>query len=146
MNALEKRMYHWVIISPEQHKTLQDCVAEEYRSHFPPGMRLPAGDILHHIDDASSFVDHVKYPRVLHPEWTKSLPVVGKLDWQREKPHHDHWQCAEGHTYDSCLCHTGGLVHWGQDESIYGCKSLPSSGWIIAGKNVLCPKSDGQGW
>ena len=113
-------------------------------------MKLSTGEIVHHMDDANCFEDAVTYPRVLHPLWTEAVvdpeAVVDLLDWYRIKPPLNEWNCLEGHSYDNCLCHTGGLIHWGQDESVYGCKSLPSFGWIIAGKNVLCPKSDGQGW
>ena len=146
MNELERRMFHFVIISQEHHDELRNCIAEEYRDGFPKGDKLSSGKVLHHIDDASCFEDSVRYPHVLHPLWTDLETVLAdKPDWYREKPDRTRWKCVEQHTYETCLCHTGGLVHVGQDESVFGCKSLPSKVWSVLGKTVMSPKSDGGG-
>ena len=148
MNKLEERMKHFVIISKEQHEELRNCLPLQFRDKFPPGTALPSQltHVLHHIDDASVFEDETKYPRVYHPSWTALGPATdGMPDWYREKPAEAHWKCLEQHTYATCLCHTGGLVHHGQDESVFGCKSLPSRVWFICGKTSMSPKSDGNG-
>jgi hypothetical protein len=148
MNVLEMRMYHWVIISCEEHETFRSELTKDGlpNSDFPtPRKQLPGSWLLFHMDDLSIFDDVLKYPRVLHPDWT-TLPLVeGREDWYREKPEEANWICHEGHSYATCLCHVGHLVHWGQDESCYHSFDLRTGCWEVMGVIPLHPKSDGPG-
>jgi hypothetical protein len=151
MNSLEYRMYHWVTISSEKRDQLLFSIPlkeEERRANFPVGVSVEGTDkVLYHMDDLDIFDNKIEYPRKLHPKFTTCFPNAGSdgPDWKRLKPDVGSWVCHESHTYESCLCHTGGLVHWGQDESVYHSKVQPKGVWIINDIMPMYPKSDGAG-
>ena len=140
MNQLEKRMYHFIIITLHEQMFFEQCCL-----NFPSGKLLPNGQVIHHMDGLSAFDDEVKYKRVLHPDWTSLAAIEGQPDWYRTKPPLSEWRCSENHKYNLCLCHTGGLVHWGQYESVFTSKSLPKKCWVINGIAPMHPKSEGGG-
>jgi hypothetical protein len=144
MNSLEQRMYHWVTLPQATYLAFKAKVSAKDLPFFPNPRKTLANDtLLFHMDDLSVFDDEAKYPRILHPDWTASPPVPGKPDWYREKPAKEAWTCHEHHTYESCLCHLGGLVHWGQDESCFQSYLLQKGCWTVNGVMPMHPKGDG---
>ena len=147
--SLEYHMYHWVTITSEKRDQLLSTIPlneTERRANFPVGVSVEGTDkVVYHMDDLDIFYNEI-VPRILHPKFTTCFPNAGsdKPDWERLKPAVDSWRvCHESHTYESCLCHTGGLIHWGQDESVYHSKILPKGVWIICDIMPIHPKSDG---
>ena len=114
MNTIERRMNRWVVISRDEHDSLRALIAKDVRSLFPPGTELPHNKVLHHMDDCVAFDDAVKYPRVFHPSIFGGDAAAGK-------PPRETWACQHGHTYEACLCHAPGVVHYGQDEVEFVC-------------------------